>query len=85
MTATRYLGAGTRVGVDIGGMELTAFAPAGQPVPAPGARVGLAWEPGTLHRMEPDGWGNAESRARAHSRAWSRRVKYTSKYISQVR
>ena len=52
VTATRYLGAGTRVGVDIGGMELTAVAPAGAPVPEPGARVGLAWAPGALHAME---------------------------------
>ena len=52
VTATRYLGAGTRVGVDIGGMELTAVAPAGAPVPEPGARVGLTWAPGALHAME---------------------------------
>ena len=50
--ATRYLGAGTRVLVDVGGFELSAMAPAGEPVPAPGARVGLAWAPGALHRME---------------------------------
>ena len=52
VTATRYLGAGTRVGVDIGGMEVTAVAPAGFPVPEPGARVGLAWAPGALHPMD---------------------------------
>ncbi|MCB1372374.1 MAG: ABC transporter ATP-binding protein [Rhodobacteraceae bacterium] len=53
VTATRYLGAGTRVGIDIGGVELTALTPAGSPVPAPGERVGLAWAPEALHLMEP--------------------------------
>jgi putative spermidine/putrescine transport system ATP-binding protein len=52
VTATRYLGAGTRVGVDIGGLEVSAIAPAGADVPPPGARVGLAWAPGALHVME---------------------------------
>jgi putative spermidine/putrescine transport system ATP-binding protein len=52
VTATRYLGSGTRVGVDIGGLEVTAIAPAGADVPGPGARVGLAWVPGALHLME---------------------------------
>jgi putative spermidine/putrescine transport system ATP-binding protein len=49
---TRYLGAGTRVEIDIGGFALSAIAPAGQPVPGPGARVGLAWDQTALHRME---------------------------------
>jgi putative spermidine/putrescine transport system ATP-binding protein len=49
---TRYLGSGTRVAVDIGGFEVSAVAPAGQPVPDPGARVGLAWDTAALHRME---------------------------------
>ncbi|MFO1143243.1 MAG: ABC transporter ATP-binding protein [Amaricoccus sp.] len=53
VTTTRYLGAGTRVGVDIGGLVLSALAPAGAPQPAPGDRVGLAWEPDALHLMEP--------------------------------
>jgi putative spermidine/putrescine transport system ATP-binding protein len=53
VTATRFLGAGTRVAVDIGGLELTAIAPAGTPVPAPGTRVGLSWAPDALHLMEP--------------------------------
>jgi putative spermidine/putrescine transport system ATP-binding protein len=49
---TRYLGAGTRVVVDLGDFEVSATSPAGQPVPEPGARVGLAWDPGALHAME---------------------------------
>ncbi len=53
VTTTRYLGAGTRVGVDIGGVEVTALTPAGAGVPAPGERVGLAWAPEALHLMEP--------------------------------
>jgi putative spermidine/putrescine transport system ATP-binding protein len=51
---TRYLGAGTRVVLDLDGFELSAMSPAGQPVPEPGTRVGLAWEPGALHPMESD-------------------------------
>ena len=50
--ATRYLGAGTRVLIDLDDFELSAMAPSGQPVPEPGARVGLAWEPGALHWMD---------------------------------
>jgi putative spermidine/putrescine transport system ATP-binding protein len=53
VTTTRYIGAGTRVGVDIGGLELTAITPAGTSVPATGTRVGLAWAPEALHLMEP--------------------------------
>jgi putative spermidine/putrescine transport system ATP-binding protein len=49
---TRYLGAGTRVVVDLGDLEVSATSPAGQPVPEPGARVGLAWDQGALHAME---------------------------------
>jgi putative spermidine/putrescine transport system ATP-binding protein len=49
---TRYLGSGTRVAIDIGGFEISAVAPAGQPVPEPGTTVGLAWDASALHRME---------------------------------
>jgi putative spermidine/putrescine transport system ATP-binding protein len=49
---TRYLGSGTRVAIDIGGFEVSAVAPAGQPVPEAGARVGLTWDTAALHRME---------------------------------
>jgi putative spermidine/putrescine transport system ATP-binding protein len=52
VAATRYLGAGTRVAVDVGGAEVALVAPAGTAVPAPGATVGLAWEPGALNRLE---------------------------------
>jgi putative spermidine/putrescine transport system ATP-binding protein len=53
--ATRYLGAGTRVAVALDGAELAAIVPAGAPVPEPGARVGLVWEPGALNPLADDG------------------------------
>ena len=52
VTALRYLGAGTRVALESHGQELAVLAPAGSPLPEPGAEVGLAWEPGALHVME---------------------------------
>lgn len=55
VTSLRYLGAGTKVGVNIGGMEISAIAPAGAAVPEPGSRVGLDWAPGALHPMEAEG------------------------------
>jgi putative spermidine/putrescine transport system ATP-binding protein len=49
--AARYLGAGTRVAVEVDGGELSLVVPGG-PVPEPGAQVGLAWDPGALHPLE---------------------------------
>jgi putative spermidine/putrescine transport system ATP-binding protein len=49
--ATRYLGAGTRVAVDVDGGELSLIVPGG-PVPEPGARVGLAWDAAALNPLE---------------------------------
>ena len=51
VTGTRYLGASTRVAVDIGGSEIGAIVPSGQPVPEPGAQVRLDWPPSALHLM----------------------------------
>jgi putative spermidine/putrescine transport system ATP-binding protein len=48
----RYLGAVNRVTVTIPEGEITANLPAGQPLPAPGATVGLTWSADALHRME---------------------------------
>ncbi|MBD3765194.1 MAG: ABC transporter ATP-binding protein [Rhodobacterales bacterium] len=48
----RYLGAGTRVAVQAAGAELTVLVPAGQPLPEPGAEVGLSFDPAALHVME---------------------------------
>ena len=52
VASTRYLGAGTRVAVDVGGVEIALVAPAGTAVPEPGARVGLAWAPEALNPLE---------------------------------
>jgi putative spermidine/putrescine transport system ATP-binding protein len=63
VTGLRYLGAGTRVTVEMadGGLPgepgaapaIVAFVPAGQPLPARGERVGLACRADDLHPMEP--------------------------------
>jgi putative spermidine/putrescine transport system ATP-binding protein len=52
VTATRYLGAGTRVAVRVDGAEVALLAPAGTPVPESGTRVGLAWTPGALNPLD---------------------------------
>lgn len=52
VTALRYLGAGTRVAVRLGETEVAALIPAGQPLPAEGETVALAFDPGALHVME---------------------------------
>ncbi len=52
VTTTRYLGAGTRIGVKVGETEIAAMLPAGAPVPAQGSIVGLAWDADDLHLME---------------------------------
>ncbi len=51
VTSTRYLGASTRVAVDIGGAELGAIVGAGQAVPRPGQLVRLNWHASALHLM----------------------------------
>ena len=51
VTGTRYLGASTRVAVDIGGAELGVIVGAGQSVPRPGQSVRLDWQPQSLHLM----------------------------------
>ncbi|WP_434615894.1 ABC transporter ATP-binding protein [Tabrizicola sp. M-4] len=55
VTGLRYLGAGSRVTVALNGTEVAALLPAGQPVPEPGATVGLAFDPAALHVMEGEG------------------------------
>jgi len=52
VASTRYLGAGTRVAVDVGGAEIALVAPAGTAIPEPGALVGLAWAPDALNPLE---------------------------------
>ncbi|WP_096785413.1 ABC transporter ATP-binding protein [Rhodobacter sp. CZR27] len=51
VTGLRYLGLGTRVSVEVEGVELVALLPAGQPVPATGAEVGLTWSEDAAHVM----------------------------------
>jgi putative spermidine/putrescine transport system ATP-binding protein len=52
VASVRYLGAATRVSVEVGGATLAALLPMGGPVPAPGAEVGLDWDGDALHPME---------------------------------
>lgn len=52
VTAIRYLGAGSRVVLDIGGTEVAALVPAGQPLPGEGAEAAIAFDPTALHVME---------------------------------
>ncbi|MER2508561.1 ABC transporter ATP-binding protein [Amaricoccus sp.] len=55
VTATRYLGSGTRVSVTIDGAEVALIAPSAAAVPAPGATVGLAWDGAALNPLEEAG------------------------------
>jgi len=48
---SRYLGAGTRLSVDIGTEPLTVHLPPGTPVPAPGTPVNLGVAPEAIHAM----------------------------------
>ncbi len=48
----RFLGAGTRVQIDMPQGELAALVPAGLPLPAPGDSVGIVLAPNALHPME---------------------------------
>jgi putative spermidine/putrescine transport system ATP-binding protein len=43
VTTSRYLGAGTRLTIAVDGAEVALIVPAGDPVPAPGGEVRLAW------------------------------------------
>ncbi len=52
VTAVRYLGAASRVVLDVGGNEIAALVPAGQDLPVQGAEAGIAFEPDALHVME---------------------------------
>ncbi len=52
VAAVRYLGAATRVAVDVNGVALAALVPAGSAVPGEGETAGLAWDADALHPME---------------------------------
>jgi len=51
VTTSRYLGAGTRLGVAVDGGELALIVPAGLPVPEEGAVVRLAWTPDAVQAL----------------------------------
>jgi putative spermidine/putrescine transport system ATP-binding protein len=52
IVSVRYLGAATRLTIDLDGISLAALAPAGSASPGIGETVGLAWDPDALHAME---------------------------------
>ncbi len=52
VTTIRYLGASSRVSVNLLGTEVAALLPAGQTAPEPGATVGLSFDPTALHVMD---------------------------------
>ncbi len=49
-----YLGAATRLTVDMDGQRLTVLLPAGADVPANGTRIEIEWKASDLHVMEDD-------------------------------
>jgi len=49
-----YLGAATRLAVEMGGQRLTVLLPAGAEVPANGQQIALGWNPADLHLMEDE-------------------------------
>lgn len=51
VTALRYLGSGTRVVIDVQGIEIAAMVPAGQPVPAEGDTTAIDFDQAALHLM----------------------------------
>ncbi|MCR6636405.1 ABC transporter ATP-binding protein [Devosia sp.] len=54
VTTKNYLGATTRLGIDIGGGSIHALVPSGQELPDIGARTGVAFERSALHLMETE-------------------------------
>jgi putative spermidine/putrescine transport system ATP-binding protein len=51
VTTSRYLGAGSRLTITVDGAEVAMIVPAGDPVPAPGAEVRLAWAPDAVQPL----------------------------------
>ncbi|SFB31954.1 TOBE domain-containing protein [Rhizobium sp. NFR07] len=47
-----FLGAATRLAVDMGGLKLHVMLPAGTAVPAIGAKVRVAWQTADLHYLD---------------------------------
>jgi len=52
VSSVRYLGAATRIAVDLDGTTLAALVPAGAAAPEQGQTAGLDWDPAALHLME---------------------------------
>lgn len=52
VTAIRYLGAGSRVVLDLGGTSVAALVPAGADLPEPGQILSVGFDPSALHVME---------------------------------
>jgi putative spermidine/putrescine transport system ATP-binding protein len=53
--AVRYLGAGSRITVDVKGAEVAAILPSTLPAPAIGSIVGLSFDTAAMHVMEGEG------------------------------
>lgn len=51
--ACSFLGASTRVQMELAGTEVTALLPRGTKVPEPGQKIHVAWNDADLHLMEP--------------------------------
>lgn len=51
VSSLRYLGSGNRISIAMQGIEVAAIIPAGQPLPEPGSRVELGFDPTALHIM----------------------------------
>ena len=54
VVSLNYLGADTRIALDMGSVRVTALVRAGTPLPEIGERVSLVWDHDDLHLMEPD-------------------------------
>ena len=53
LASTSYLGATTRLGIDLGDLRLHAVVPAGTVIPAIGEPIAIGFSPEALHLMEP--------------------------------
>jgi putative spermidine/putrescine transport system ATP-binding protein len=52
VVSRNFLGASTRIAVEVDGLRLHAVLPASQPAPAEGETVSLSWDPAQLHLMD---------------------------------
>ena len=53
LTSSSFLGATTKLGIDLGTLRLHAVVPAGTAIPAIGEAVAIGFAPEALHLMEP--------------------------------